>query len=281
MILMKNKLIIYDSNCKVCVGLRDLMLAFSLIKPEECSAYLELAPGLRQQVRAERFRNEMALVDTRGGETLYGAAGVALILSEKVSLLRYLFQLKIFLWLFRFLYKTLAYNRYVIATPRQQGIACDCYPQAATAFRLTFLFLAIALSVLLTALFGVSVHEALGQEPGAAAGQLLLMAGTGWGLQLLLAACLLERQQALDYAGHLGTLMVCGLLVLVPGMLFYFISGLLYYLVPVLSVLASSLLMLYLHYYRVQFLGLSQRWTWQWFLLLQFSAAGWIWYFYF
>ncbi|WP_114783560.1 DCC1-like thiol-disulfide oxidoreductase family protein [Botryobacter ruber] len=276
---MENKLIIYDGNCKVCVGLRDLMLVLGLVEQQECLAYQQLKPGLKAHVNPDRFRNEMALIDTGGGETLYGAEGVSFIFSEKLKLLKPLFRFKLFFRLFRFLYKTLAYNRYAIATPKAPAIACDCYPEAATKYRFAYIALAIAFSVLLTALFGISVHEVLQAGPFAAAVQMLLMAGTGWVIQLMAAALLLERQQALEYAGHLGTIMVAGLLVLVPAMSFYFIGGILFYPLPVLSVLCSSGLMLYLHHHRVQYLGLSQRWTVQWFFLLQVTALLWLLYF--
>lgn len=276
---MKHKLIIYDGNCKVCVGLRDLMLALGLVKPEECVAYLQLAPGLRDQVQAHRFRNEMALVDTRGGETRYGAEGVSLILADKIKVLQPLFRFRPFFLLFRVLYKTLAFNRYVVATPRSPGIACDCHPAAATRYQLGYIAITLLLAVCLTALFGVSVQRVLGVAPAAAAGELLLVAGTGWVVQALIAALTLPRQQTLAYIGHLGTIMVLGLLVLVPAILFYFISGLLFYPLPALSVLASSGLMLWLHHHRAQYLGLSRRWTLQWFVLLQATAAGWLLYF--
>ena len=276
---MENKLIIYDGNCQVCVGLRDLMLALGLVAPEDCVAYRQLAAPLRRQVDPNRFRNEMALVDTRGGETRYGADGVSLVLADKVKLLAPLFRSRPFFLLFRFLYRTLAFNRYVIATPRQPAIACDCYPAAAAAYRFSYLAMALLWSVILTALFGVSLQEALGTGPGSSAVQLLLIAGTGWVLQLLIAAATLNRQQAMDYGGHLATIMVAGLLVLVPAILFYLISGMLFFPLPLLSVLGSSGLMTYLHYHRVQYLGLSQRWTVQWFLLLQVSAVGWLLYF--
>ncbi|OKL40012.1 hypothetical protein [Pontibacter flavimaris] len=276
---MKDKLIIYDSNCKVCVGLRDLMLVLRLVEAQECVAYRRLDPQLKQQVSAERFRNEMALIDKRGGTTMYGAEGVSYVFADKIKLLRPLFRFRPFFLLFCFLYKTLAFNRYVVATPRQQGITCDCYPQSATRYRIAYIGMAVFLSILLTVLFGASVHEALGVTPAAGAVQLLLMAGTGWVVQILVAAFSLDKQQVLEYVGHLATIMVAGLLVLVPSMAFYCITGILFYPFPVLSVLCSSGLMLYLHYHRISYLGLSQRWTVQWFLLLQVTALLWLFYF--
>lgn len=274
-------MIIYDGNCQVCVGLRDLMLALGLVEAKECMAYTALDAQVKQQVNADRFRNEMALIDTRGGETLYGADGVSFVLAAKIRFLQPLFRFKPFFLLFRFLYKTLAFNRYVIAPPKQQAIACDCYPETATKFRISFIALAVLIAVMLTALFGVSVHEALGVKPLTGAGQLLVMAGTGWVVQMMIAVLTLEKQQVLDYIGHLGTMMVAGLLVLVPAIIFYFISGVLFYPLPLLSVVASSGLMLYLHYHRVKYLGMQQRWTLQWFLLLQATAVLWLLYFHF
>lgn len=276
---MENKLIIYDSNCTVCVGLRDMMLILGLVEQKECMAFVALDAQLKQKVSPERFRNEMALIDTRGGETLYGADGVSFVFTDKVRLLRPLFRFKPFFWLFRFLYKTLAFNRYVVAPPKQPAIACNCYPETATTFRISFITITVLTAVCLTALFGVSVHEALGVAPLAAAWQLLLIAGTGWVIKIMLAAFILERQQALDYVGHLGTIMVAGLLVLVPSIVFYFLSDILFYPLPILSVICSSGLMAYLHYHRVIYLGLSQRWTLQWFLLLQVTAILWLLYF--
>ncbi len=272
-------MIIYDGNCNVCVGLRDMMLLLGLVEQKECVAYTALDARLKQQVSAERFRNEMALIDTGGGETRYGAEGVSFVLADKIRLLRPLFRFKPFYVLFQFLYKTLAFNRYIIAIPRQQAIACDCYPEAAEKFRISFIALAVLLAVLLTALFGVSVHEALGVAPLAGAGQLLLIAGTGWVIHIFIATLTLPRSRTLDYVGHLGTIMVAGLLVLLPAILFYLVSGVLFYPLPALSVACSSGLMLYLHYKRVKYLGMPQRWTLQWFLLLQATAVLWLGYF--
>ncbi len=272
-------MIIYDSNCNVCVGLRDMMLILGLVEQNECLAYTAMDAQLKQKVSAERFRNEMALIDTRGGETLYGADGVSYVFADKVRLLGPLFRFKPFFLLFRFLYKTLAYNRYIVAPPKQQAIACDCYPEAATAYRISFISITVLTAVILTALFGASVHKALGVAPLAGAVQLLLIAGTGWVIQIILAALTLQRQQVLDYVGHLGTIMVAGLLVLVPSIVFYSLSGILFYPLPILSVACSSGLMAYLHYQRIQYLGLPQRWTLQWFLLLQVTAALWLLYF--
>jgi hypothetical protein len=104
------------------------------------------------------------------------------------------------------------------------------------------------------------------------------MAGTGWVLQIFSAIVIL-RKDALDYIAHLGSIMVAGLLILLPGILFYYITGILNFYIPLISVAFSSKYMFYLHIHRVKFLGLSPWWTFSWFLFLQATASFWIWYF--
>lgn len=67
-----NKLIVYDSNCRVCVSMRRMMLSVTSLSPETIVAFKNLKADLKAQVDVNRFRNEMALVDVEKRETLYG-----------------------------------------------------------------------------------------------------------------------------------------------------------------------------------------------------------------
>jgi hypothetical protein len=143
-------------------------------------------------------------------------------------------------------------------------------------YRISYIVITLLISIFLTAIFGISLRKLFtGIAASEAAMQMLLMAGTGWVLQIGLAIIVL-RDRSLDYIGHLGSIMVVGLLILVPSMLFYAITGILTPYVPALSVIASSAYMLYLHIARIRYLELSQRWTVSWFLFLQSTALFWI-----
>lgn len=272
---LANKLIIYDSNCKVCSSLRDLVLKVTSIPEETIKAYKDLEPDLSRKVDPEKFKNVMALIDTAGGSTIYGAEGVAYIFSSQYRIAAFLLGFKPLFNLFNFLYKTQAYNRYIIATPKSK-FKCDCFPDKVLKYRISYIVMTLVIAVLLTALFGISLRNFFTDISRAeAATQMLLMAGTGWVLQILLAAISL-RDQALDYIGHLGTIMVVGLLILVPSTLFYAFTGILTPWVPAISVFMSSGYMLYLHINRVKYLERSQTWTISWFLFLQITASFWI-----
>lgn len=270
-----DKLIIYDSNCKVCSSLRDVVVRYTSIPEEKVKAYKDLDERLTMHVDPDRFKNVMALIDTTGGQTLYGAEGVAYIFSSEYKIADVLFQIKFIFRLFNFFYKTQAYNRYIIATPKS-NFKCDCFPDRVVKYRLSYIAMALVTSIVLTALFGISLKGFfLNMSNADAAMQMLLMAATGWVFQILFAMVML-REKALDYIGHLSSIMVVGLLILAPSMLISALTGMSSPWIPAISVILSSGYMLYLHRNRVRYLELSQGWTISWFLFLQLTAFFWI-----
>lgn len=271
---LENKLIIYDSNCKVCTSFRDAILKVTSIPESAVVAYKDLPEHINQHVDADRFKNEMALVDPVNGKTIYGAEGVAYIFSTQSNLINFLFQFKPVMQLFNFFYKVQANNRYILATPKSK-FKCDCLPDRVVKYRVSYILMTVTLSILLTMLFGISLASLFSDLTTAnAAIQMLLMAGTGWVLQIMLAIAIL-KEKALDYIGHLGSIMVVGLLILIPSMIVSSL-GIQTIWIPALSVAFSSGYMLYLHICRTKYMELSQRWTVSWFLLLQTTALFWI-----
>lgn len=275
---LDNKLIIYDSNCKVCSSLRDIVLKLTYIPQDRIKAYKELTPDFSKHVDPDKFKNVMALVDISGDKTLYGAEGIAYIFSSQYKIADFLLGFPLIFKLFNFFYKTQAYNRYIIATPKSK-FKCDCLPDKVTKYRVSYIVLTLSIAIFLTAMFGVSLRKLfVNISAFEAAIQMLLIAGTGWLVQIIFATILL-KSRALDYIGHLGSIMVVGLLILVPWMLFYAFTGISTFYLPALSVTISSAYMLYLHILRVRYLELTQAWTFSWFMSLQLSALLWIYFF--
>src|SRR5690606_37440403 len=162
-------------------------------------------------------------------------------------------------------------NRYIIATPKSK-FKCDCFPDRVVKYRISYIVMTLLIAILLTALFGISLKNYFeGVSSVEAAKQMLLMAGTGWVVQILLALVSLPAK-ALVYIGHLGSIMVVGLLILIPSSLLHALTDIKTPWIPALSVMLSSGYMLYLHINRVRYLEISQGWTICWFLLLQITA---------
>lgn len=260
--------------------MKEVILALTSIPGEKIIAYKNLTHELSGKVDPSKFKNEMALIDLNNHPTLYGAEGVSYIFSSQYKPIDILLRRKLLFQVFKFIYRLQAYNRYIIATPKS-NFQCDCFPDKMVSFRLSYIALTIGISVLLTVLFGISLKDFFyGMDLRTAGLQMLLMAGTGWILQIG-AAWLLLKDKALDYIGHLGSIMVAGLLVIVPWMLFKWLTGIDLSYFPAGSVVVSSFTMLQMHIHRVKYLALSQAWTLSWFLFLQLGAVGWIYFFHF
>ncbi len=271
---LENKLIVYDSNCKVCSSLRKVILKLTQIDQHKVVALAKLDLSLQDKVDTDRFRNGMALIDTSDGETIYGAEGVAYVFASQYLLIRMLLRIPLIFKTFAFLYKVLAYNRYIIAAPKSR-FHCDCFPDKVERYRISYIAIAVLTAFILTAVFGVSIRRIFGVPAADAAWQMILTAGTGWVLQILFAILFL-RGGALDYVGHLGSIMVAGLLILMPSVCLYVMGGTISPYVPAISVVISSWFMLHLHLHRVRHLQLSQWWTVSWFLSLQSTALIWV-----
>lgn len=69
---LNHKLIIYDSNCKVCSSLLKVVLKITSIPETSIRAYKDLPQNLNVNVDPDKLKNVMALTDTTGGETLPG-----------------------------------------------------------------------------------------------------------------------------------------------------------------------------------------------------------------
>jgi hypothetical protein len=112
---------------------------------------------------------------------------------------------------------------------------------------------------------------------GKAAVEMLLIAGSGWVLQMILVLVLLKNN-AMEYIGHLGSIMVVGLLILIPSIIMTS-AGIQIMYIPIISVLCSSGYMLYMHIGRIKFLQFSTWWSFSWFAFLQITAVFWVYYF--
>lgn len=277
--LLPGKRIVYDGSCPLCIALRDKMLRWGWIPEPLLADYHQLPQDMQALVDAERFSREMALIDLAGGATIYGAEGIAEIFTAKWPALRGLRRLPGFMPLFTFAYKTLAFNRFVVSTPRKDMPACDCEPQIPALYHLSYLGYSLLVALLVTALFGVAVatyFPTLAGMTGAVA--MLLIAGTGWVLQGALALAGMGEKR-FQYIRHMFTVMRKGVMPLLPVSLLVLALPQTPYLLPVAAVLLSSLLMLRQHSLRVWQMGRSQGWTLAWFLSLQATAAFWVLYF--
>lgn len=279
--LLPHQLIVYDGACPLCLSLRDKVLRWKIFPSHKVVNYYALPPEQSAQIDPEIFRHQMAVIDTNGGATIYGADGIRHIFSERFWLAKMFFAIPGIMTPIRFMYKTLAHNRYIVSTPRKDMPVCNCKMADTPAiFHFTYLLFCLLVAVGVTFFFGAGLaqyFDGMSKLDGGLA--MLLIAGTGWCVQGLLTVMGIGKLR-FEYIRHMFTVMRIGVMPLLPiAILLQAIPGL-PIIFPIMAVLFSSILMLRQHYLRVWQLRISQAWTWSWFLGLQGTAMAWIFFFF-
>lgn len=275
-----NKIIIYDSACPMCSLYTRAFIRMGMLSDQGRIAFSDLSDSkIISQLDLARAAQEIPLIDTKGEGTLYGLDSLAYVLGQKLPFISRIMRITFVSWFFRRLYKMVSFNRRVIipAKPSRNGV--DCTPPFNMKYRITFIVFAVLLSSLITFLFGRSVAPYISVDQFNGGWQMLLVAGTGWIVQMIIVM-LFKAKDKVDYLGHLSTVMILGVLMLLPGIALSSFTGYQYWLIPVVSVLLSSGIMLWQHMIRVSHIGAAQVWTLCWFLSLQVTAFFWAYIFY-
>lgn len=128
--MASDKIILYDDNCPLCCWYTDAFVKTGLLTENGRQAFAEIDPdAIAQQLDLERSKDEIPLLDTQGGVTLYGIDSLLYILGQRwpwmVTIARWI---PINWFLHRF-YKFISYNRRVIVAAETPEGSFDCSPQ--------------------------------------------------------------------------------------------------------------------------------------------------------
>ena len=263
--------IVYDANCGLCLFSKKWMSRLGFFNESDCLNYYELSPEMSQKVELERFKHGMAHAPEGAGDTLYGLEGVLSAFSEKRPYLKKWHRNTLIFRVLDFFYHAICHNRYFIF-PIKRRFTCDCEPPFNPRFYRRWIYLGVFFSTLISFLFGMALGKLFDMAPLVSGLRAVMVVGAGWTVQLAVALLLMNKLQFRDYIRHITLIMSAGVLVLIPCLLFFWLP--VSYLLPLtlLSVGASSLLMLSMHIKRIRFMELGQQWTFSWFLSLQTVA---------
>lgn len=107
-----------------------------------------------------------------------------------------------------------------------------------------------------------------------------LFAGTGWLIFVIFVFALMPESMKTDYLGYLfPTVLVPGLFLLLPYMLFHWLAPTRLIAIPLTFMVISLLVMFYRHHQKLKFLRLPLKWYFAWIACLALPAIGWFWYF--
>ena len=266
------KAIIYDGECPFCAAYTRAFVRLQMLRPEERISFSELhEQEFISRLDKSRQGNEIPLVDLNGGETLYGTDALLFLIARRAPFISRLFKMQPLYFFIKQLYATISYNRRIILAKNFCSLRHDCAPDFHRGYRIAYLVFAAAFASLISWFFGKNLAATDPSMQLFSGGRMLLLCGSGW-LVTMAAAAAFVKKERLSYLGHLATLQIIGVLILIPSVIFSKYLGTAGLFLAAVSVLCSSALMLRGHIRRVRLLGLSQIWTAIWFLFLQTSA---------
>ena len=269
-----SKAIIYDSSCPMCQAYTKGFVQWGVLTDKHRIAFSELQPDqARRYLDLQRSRHEIPLVDLAGGQTLYGVDALVYLLSQRLPLIALIMSNQMIYSFLKKLYSFISYNRRVITATVPGADGVNCAPDFNLKYRLAFMAFAGFTASMITWRFGVAAGYYLPQLAGL---PMLLICGTGWLLQLLVAFVLLSGQRRLEYAGQLAVIMLIGTLVLLPGIAIDAATAHRHPAWLVGSVALSSTLMHAEHLRRIRYLQLSRWWVLLWSVLLFATALAWL-----
>jgi len=261
-------LLVYDENCRICIGFTNVLQKMRVIKARECLSY-QASAELKNSIQFDQFKNGVAFRPSGGAEFVYGSQAISILFEKAFPFMKWFFRISFLLLFFEFFYKMIAFNRYVILLPKRSLIECDCYPSKAIFYRFTYVFLAFIIASLV---FFIS-DRALSNDRIATAiysNNLLLLALILPFLIQLFMVYIFSKKNIYEYAGHLSSVLLLGSLTMLPSVLYasFFSADRDTFLFFNLGIFFFAIL--YMHQKRIRFIQMSIRW--QYFLAILIFA---------
>jgi predicted DCC family thiol-disulfide oxidoreductase YuxK len=212
---LKNHVIIYDSECPMCAVYTGAFTKYGWLEENGRLEYAEIENfECANLVDKHRSRNEIALVDTQNKQVHYGLDSMLLIIAHNLPFLKPLFQNKVFKMILQQLYYLISYNRKVIA-PSSKETAYSCVPDFHVFYRFVYVMIGLYLSLIGSYLIG-NFYE-IGTKS-------VIFLAAFWFINVS-SSLIIMKDKALIYLGQLVTLLLIGILLILPILLFVTIFG--------------------------------------------------------
>jgi predicted DCC family thiol-disulfide oxidoreductase YuxK len=211
---LNNYLILFDAECPMCIAYTKAMVATGVLEDNGRAAYQHIAADACPIVDRQRAVNEIALINQTTGEVTYGIDSLFKIFGTILPILKPFFAFTPFVWLMRWAYAFLSYNRRVIIPAG----AADNYalqPSFKLHYRIAYLlFTWVATAYILTAY----VHLMTGLIPLGTPYREYLICGGQLFFQGAIIS-IINKDQLWAYLGNIMTVSFVGSLLLLPALL--------------------------------------------------------------
>lgn len=252
---LKDHVIIYDDECPMCDLYTRAFVKTKMLDEKGREPYSWLPSSIRQHIDSQKARNEIALVNSRTGDVMYGIDSLFTILGHRFQFLKPLFSFTPFRLLMKHVYSFISYNRRAIMPAEKFEGYNSCTPDFNLKYRILYIvFTWLFTSVILNA-YSLLLSPLI---PGSDLYREFLVCGGQIAFQSV-AILFLKKDRLVHYLGNMMTISFAGALLLLPALVIHklaFISSPFFYASWFLAVAA---LMLLEHARRMKILGIH--WT--------------------
>jgi predicted DCC family thiol-disulfide oxidoreductase YuxK len=206
---LKHHVLIFDEACPLCRAYTGAFVKTGMLDEHGREAYNKMEEQTCNCIDKDRARNEIALVNTKTGNVLYGIDSLFRVIAHAFPVFAPLFRFTPFKWCMKKLYSFISYNRKVIIPGKET--ADSCIPDFNVKYRWAYIaFTWIISSFILTKysvlLEGVIPASKFFREFIICGGQIVFQ-----GVILLM----LDHKKALTYLGNMMTISFSASLLLV------------------------------------------------------------------
>lgn len=121
---LKHHVLIFDQNCPLCRTYTGAFVKTGMLDQNGRAAYSQLEPQNCNLLDMQRARNEIALLNTKTGQVIYGIDSLFRVISHSFPIIAPLFRLAFFRWIMKKIYSFISYNRKAIIPSNESGDAC-------------------------------------------------------------------------------------------------------------------------------------------------------------
>lgn len=249
---LKNYTILYDEVCPMCNAYTNVFVKTGMLDKEGRKPYQSMPCRYSTKIDPARAVNEIALVNRKTGEVVYGVRSLFMIIGNAFPFFKPVFRFKPFEWCMDKVYKFISYNRRVIVPSAKENSGNLNDPSFKLSYRVAYLIV----TWLTTALILYNYSKLLvGIIPASNFYREFLICG-GQILWQLVFVSSTDRKKAWDYLGTMMTISFVGGVLLLTGI------GVSKFLSPFPIVFAGyfmlvAMLMLLEHIRRIQVLKLN------------------------
>lgn len=258
--MLKNHKLLVDQNCPLCMTYRKGFTVLGLLEEDCALPYQSEQAGHLQTVNQERARNEIAMVDTVTGETVYGLSSLYKILFQNHPLLEKSFHHPLIFSPLNMLYKFISHNRKVIAPPAPVSMSRPCIPDFHRGYRWAYILFVVIVTAIIVHNFTAILFPHFGWPHNFWTELCICIGQVVWQGA---AAHFIARKKWLTYLGNMSTVSLMGALLLLPITLLLsaFNASIIILLICFFSVIGF---MFFEHIRRCKHLGISSWMTVSW-----------------